>query len=129
MGKEFSRTSRLGEQIQRDLASIIQLEMKDPRLGMVTINQVKLSKDLSYADIYFTVMGAKGESDSDISQQTETLLTEAAGFLRSRLAKGVSARTTPLLRFHYDVSINRGRYLTDLIRQARSADESRQHND
>lgn len=128
MGKEFSRTARLGEQIQRDLAAIIQLEMKDPRLGMVTINQVKLSKDLSYCDVYFTVMGAKGESDEIIAQQTEKLLADAAGFLRSRLAQGVSARTTPLLRFHYDVSINRGRHLSDLIEQARSADKAR-HTD
>lgn len=129
MAKEFSRTSRLGEQIQRDLASLIQLEMKNPNLGMVTINHVKLSKDLSYADVYFTVMGAKGESDEIIIKQTESILTEAAGFLRSQLAKGVTARTTPMLRFHYDVSINRGRHLTDLIYQARKADDERNQDE
>ena len=79
MPKDYSRTSRLGEQIQRDLAQMIQFEMKDPRLGMVTLNQVKVAKDLGYADIYFTVMGAKGETDEQIREKTESILKDTEG--------------------------------------------------
>ena len=78
MPKDFSRTTRLAEQIQRDLAQLIQFDMKDPRLGMVTLNAVKVAKDLGYADIYFTVMGAKGDSDqtdeAEIQKQASKIL-------------------------------------------------------
>ncbi|KZZ05180.1 ribosome-binding factor A, partial [Oleibacter sp. HI0075] len=86
MPKDFSRTSRLGEQIQREVAQMIQFEMKNPKLGMVTLNSVKVAKDLGYADIYFTVMGAKGETDAEIRANTSKILNEAAGYLRSQLA-------------------------------------------
>ena len=118
MAKEYSRTSRLGEQLRRELAQMIQFNLKDPRLGMVTLNQVKVSKDLSYADVYYTVMGAKGESDADIRQQTSKILNDAAGFLRTELARFLKTRTTPQLRFHYDETLERGMYLDSLIRQA-----------
>ncbi len=123
MPKDFSRTSRLSEQIQRELASMIQFEMKDPRLGMVTLNQVKVAKDLGYADIYFTVMGAQGETDEQIRRQTESILNDAAGYLRSELARVLTTRVTPALRFHYDETLERGHRLTGLIRQARESDQ------
>lgn len=126
MPKDFSRTSRLGEQIQRELASLIQFEMKNPNLGMVTINDVKVSKDLGYADVYFTVMGARGESDADIRKNTSRILNEAAGYLRSELAAMLKIRFTPQLRFHYDETLERGHYLTGLIREARAKDGSAQ---
>lgn len=129
MPKEFSRTSRLGEQIQRELARKIQFDMKDPRLGMVTINYVKVAKDLGYADIYFTVMGARGETDAEIRSQTEAILNDAAGFLRSELARFLTTRITPALRFHYDESLDRGHHLTGLIRKAREQDEARKGDD
>lgn len=117
MAKEYSRTSRLGEQLQRELAQMIQL-LKDPRLGMVTLNQVKVSKDLSYADVYYTVMGAKFADEAGVRQQTAKILNDAAGFLRTELAKFMRTRTTPQLRFHYDETLERGMYLDALIRQA-----------
>jgi len=129
MPKDYSRTSRLGEQIQRDLAQMIQFEMKDPRLGMVTLNQVKVAKDLSYADIYFTVMGAKGETDEQIREQTESILNDAAGYLRSELARSMTTRITPQLRFHYDETLDRGHHLTGLIKKARQQDDAHQHDD
>ena len=118
MAKEFSRTSRLGEQLQRELAHMIQFNLKDPRLGLVTLNDVKVSKDLSYADVYFTVIGAKGESDADIRTQTSKILNDAAGFLRTELAKFLRTRTTPMLRFHYDETLERAMHLDSLIKQA-----------
>ncbi|GGY37598.1 ribosome-binding factor A [Bacterioplanes sanyensis] len=129
MPKDYSRTSRLGEQIQRELAQMIQFEMKDPRLGMVTLNLVKVAKDLGYADIYFTVMGAKGETDAEIRSQTEAILNDAAGYLRSQLARILTTRVTPMLRFHYDETLERGHHLTGLIRQARQQDDERHQDD
>lgn len=125
MPKDFSRTSRLGEQIQREVAQTIQFNMKDPRLGMVTINYVKVAKDLGYADLYFTVMAAQGENDAEIRLTTSRILNDAAGFLRSELAKTLTTRITPQLRFHYDESFDRGHQLTSLISQARREDDSR----
>ena len=126
MPKDYSRTSRLSEQIQRELALKIQFEMKDPRLGMVTLNHVKVAKDLGYADIYFTVMGARGETDQEIQAQTVAILNDAAGYLRSELARILTTRITPMLRFHYDESMDRGHHLTGLIRQARDKDKANQ---
>lgn len=125
MPKEFSRTSRLSEQIQRELAQMIQFNMKNPHLGMVTLNHVKVAKDLGYADIYFTVMGAKGETDAEISKNTTRILNDAAGYLRSELARILTTRITPQLRFHYDETLDRGHFLTGLIREARNADDAR----
>lgn len=118
MAKEFSRTSRLGEQLQRELAQLIHVTLKDPRLGMVTLNQVKVSKDLSYADVYYTVMGAKFEDDETVRTQTAVILNDAAGFLRTELAKFLRTRTTPQLRFHYDETLARAMHLDSLIKQA-----------
>ena len=129
MPKDFSRTSRLGEQIQRELATMIQFDMKDPRLGMVTLNQVRVAKDLGYADIYFTVMGARGETDEEIRHQTESILNDAAGYLRSELARILTIRVTPALRFHYDETLDRGHRLTGLIRQARASDQRASEDD
>ncbi len=129
MPKDFSRTSRLGEQIQREVAQMIQFEMKNPKLGMVTLNQVKVAKDLGYADIYFTVMGAKGETDAEIRANTSKILNEAAGYLRSQLARILTTRVTPQLRFHYDEPLERGHHLTGLIKQARDADDARHPGD
>ena len=129
MPKDFSRTSRLGEQIQREVAQMIQFEMKNPKLGMVTLNAVKVAKDLGYADIYFTVMGAKGETDAEIRANTSKILNEAAGYLRSQLARILTTRVTPQLRFHYDETLERGHHLTGLIKQARAADDARHPDD
>ena len=79
MPAEFSRTQRLGEQIKRDLALLIQRELKDPRIGMVTVNFVDLSKDLSYADVNITVLVAD-DSDEKIIESL-TILNEASTFL------------------------------------------------
>ena len=129
MPKDFSRTSRLGEQIQREVAQMIQFEMKNPNLGMVTLNSVKVAKDLGYADIYFTVMGAKGATDAEIRANTSKILNEAAGYLRSQLARILTTRVTPQLRFHYDETLERGHHLTGLIKQARAEDDARHEGD
>ena len=90
------RTQRLADQIQRDLAALIRLELKDPRLGMVTISAVKVSPDLGYADVYVTVLGASLDERPD---ESLSVLNAAAGFLRSELGRSIRTRMTPRLRF------------------------------
>ncbi|MEH6625976.1 MAG: 30S ribosome-binding factor RbfA [Motiliproteus sp.] len=123
MAREFSRTHRVAEQLQRDLAQLIQQEVKDPRLGFVTVNEAKVSRDLCYADIYVTVMG-KEETAEEIAL-TIKILNSAAGFLRGRIAKLIKLRIVPQLRFHYDSSVSRGNYLSSLINKAVSEDRQR----
>ncbi|GAA0703455.1 30S ribosome-binding factor RbfA [Marinobacterium maritimum] len=121
MARDFKRTDRVGDQIQRDLASLIQREIKDPRLGMVTISHVKVSKDLGYADVYFTVMAFGEQTDEaqvEAIKSATQVLNNAAGFLRTELARGIKLRVMPQLRFHFDESVERGRYLHGLIEKA-----------
>jgi len=121
MPAEFSRSQRLGEQIQRDLATLIQRELKDPRLGMVTVNFVKLSKDLSYADINVTVL-VPDDAPERIAVAL-TILNQASAFLRTELGRGLKVRKVPHLRFHYDDSLKRGADINALIHQARAKDQ------
>ena len=98
-------------------------------IAHTALNAVKVAKDLGYADIYFTVMGAKGETDAEIRANTSKILNEAAGYLRSQLARILTTRVTPQLRFHYDETLERGHHLTGLIKQARAADDARHPGD
>lgn len=123
MPREFSRGRRIADHLQQQLAGLIQFEVKDPRVGMITINDVKVSRDLAFADVYFTVM-----SDADPAE-TEAALGNAAGFLRSQLAKSLSTRTTPRLRFHYDATIEEGARISKAIADAIESDERRKPSD
>ncbi len=126
MTNDYSRTQRLGEQIKRDLAQMLQFQAKDPRLGIVTLNAVKVATDLGYADIYFTVMKpGMVEADDETVKETEAVLADMAGFLRSELSQVMTTRITPMLRFHYDVALERGHKLTNLINKAVSEDKGR----
>lgn len=130
MAKENSRIRRIADQIQRDLSVLIQQEVKDPRLGMVTINAVKVSRDLSYADVYFTCMVFGDDADATQARsEQEKLLNKAAGFLRSMLAQELKLRVMPQLRFHYDQVIESGARLTGLIDEALRQDQARHRDD
>ena len=121
----FQRTDRIGDFLQRELATLVQFSMKDPRLGMVTIQQVKVSRDLSWADVYFNLLG----EGADQGLVAEQVLQNAAGYLRSELAKVVNTRTTPRLRFHYDPLPEEAARLSALINQAVSEDRARHDDD
>jgi ribosome-binding factor A len=112
MGQNFKRTDRVAEMIQRKLAQIIPLEVKDPRLnGFVTISAVKVAADLGHAKVYFTVL-------NDDKQVAESILNAAASYLRSALARSITLRTVPQLHFVYDESIEYGQRLSRLIDDA-----------
>lgn len=116
------RTQRLADQIQREIAGLVRLELKDPRLGMVTVSAVKVSPDMSYADVYVTVLGATLEDKPD---ESLAVLNAAAGFLRSELGRAIKTRITPRLRFHYDEVTARGNRMASLINEAVREDEQR----
>ena len=116
MPREFSRGRKVADLIQRELAILIQREVKDPRIGMVTVNEASVSRDLAFADIYFTVLPAENTGE------VEEILNQAGGFLRSELAKILNTRTTPRLRFHYDATIENGARLSQAIDAARARD-------
>ncbi|MBQ0755952.1 MAG: 30S ribosome-binding factor RbfA [Amphritea sp.] len=122
MAREFSRTQRISDQVQKDLAQLIQREIKDPRLGMVTISYVKIAKDLGYADIYITVMALGGKDEATAVTESLKILNGASGFLRGQLSSKIKLRVMPQLRFHFDESVDRGRRLNDLIIKASHAD-------
>ena len=119
MPREHNRGQRISDLIQRELSLIIQKEMRDPRVGMVTINEVKVSRDLSYANIYVTFMGLE---DDSVEQGLDTL-NHAGGYLRSQLSAVLNTRTTPKLRFFYDETVVSGREISNLIDQAIKRDE------
>ncbi len=116
------RTQRLGDQIQREIAGLIRTEIKDPRLGMVTVSTVKVSPDMGYADIYVTVMGSTLDEKPD---ESIAILNAAAGFLRGEVGRAIKTRVTPRLRFHYDEVVARGNRMAALINEAVREDESR----
>lgn len=120
MPSDFSRQRRVGEQIQREIARLIQQELKDPRLGMVTVSAVEVTRDMSYATVYITVLG-----DSSHIKQTLAILEKASGFLRKELSRLITLRSMPTLRFRYDESVEKGNRLASLIDNAVS--EDRQH--
>ena len=124
MAKDYSRTQRIGDQMQRELAQLIRREVKDPRLGLVTITAVDVSRDIGHAKVFITVMG---QDDAEAIKESLKVLNDAAGFLRMQLGKAMKLRSVPQLHFHYDESVQRGAHLSALIERAVA--EDRLHDD
>jgi ribosome-binding factor A len=110
MVQEFSRTQRVGGQIQRELAQIIQQELRDPRLGLVTISAVEVSKDMTHAKVFITLMNPEQDVD-----ETLKVLKKASGFLRRALGKRIVLRVIPELHFAYDRSLDEGMRVSALL--------------
>lgn len=123
MAREFKRTSRVGDFIKQELASLIQRELRDPRVGMVSVTGVEVSRDLAHASVFVTVLGKDSAAEA---AESIAALNHAAGFLRTQIAKISNARTTPKLRFVFDASIGRGARMSKLIDDAVQADRERQ---
>ncbi|MFM2397317.1 MAG: hypothetical protein RLZZ144_567 [Pseudomonadota bacterium] len=116
MAKDYARTDRVADQIQRELAQLIRMEVKDPRVRKVTITDVAVVSDYSHAKVFFTSL----EGNQPELQQG---LDRAAGFLRTQLAHAMKLRITPQLHFVYDASIERGAHLSQLIDKAVASDK------
>jgi len=110
--KGQGRPQRLGDLIQREVSDLIRLELRDPRVGMITLTSVDVSPDMSHARLFFTLL------EKDKLEDTLHGLKRSAGFLRSQLARRLKMYTTPELRFEYDESVERGDRLSRLIDSA-----------
>jgi ribosome-binding factor A len=119
MAKEYKRTDRVADYLRKELAQLIQFQMRDPRAQMVSITDVEVSKDLAHAKVFFTMLGKESPEDAEEAAQ---VLNKAAGFMRSQLSKDSNMRMVPALRFRFDASVGRGRYMEDLISRAVDAD-------
>ena len=119
MAREFARTDRIADAIQRILATTIAQEVRDPRVGMVNINDVNVTRDMSYAKVYVTFVGRDSDEDS---QAAAAALNHAAGFLRSVVAKELDIRVTPKLQFFYDKTSVKGQTFSSLIDKAIAQD-------
>ncbi|HCE10572.1 MAG TPA: 30S ribosome-binding factor RbfA [Oxalobacteraceae bacterium] len=108
------RGIRVAEQIQRDLAEIIAYELKDPRVGMITITEVQVTPDYAHAKVFFTMLSDNKEA----IQVTVAALSKAAGFVRAQLGKRLHIHTLPELHFVHDNSTARGMELSKLIDEA-----------
>jgi ribosome-binding factor A len=123
MPKEYSRSQRVVEQIRRELAELIRLEVKDPRVGFITLTDVEITPDDAHAKVFFTSM--TGEADVPEIQRG---LRRASGFLRRELGRRIRIHTIPELHFHYDRSVEEGSRLSRLIDDVVREDEAR-HQD
>ena len=111
MAKEFGRADRVAQQIQREIAVILQREVKDPRVGMVTVSDVELTRDLQHAKIFVTFF--LNEVD-DIEAGVKTL-NDASGYIRILLGKAMKLRVVPEIRFVYDKTLVEGMRISNLI--------------
>lgn len=117
--KSFSRRDRVSEQIRRELAELIRTELKDPRVGMVSITGVEVSADYAHAKVFFSSMAGKEHLSSVL-----TGLQKAAGFLRRELGRRITIHSTPQLHFVFDESLERGADLSRLIEEAVSVSKA-----
>lgn len=116
MPREFNRAQRVSGQLRRELAQLIQLEVKDPAVGLVSVSDVEVTRDLSHAKVFITVFN---EADAEASIKA---LKRAAGFLRSRLGNELRMRSVPMLHFLHDDSVEKGQHMDELIERAIGSD-------
>lgn len=120
--RDFSRTDRVGAEIQRELAFLLQREVKDPRLPITTVSTVRVSKDLQNANVYVTFLNCDEQEQRSIAVNA---LNHMAGYLRTMLSGRVRMRAMPRLMFHFDEVMQRGQRMNTLITSAIASDEAR----
>jgi ribosome-binding factor A len=116
MPKDYARTDRVAEQMHRELAELVRLEVKDPRVRMVTLTGVEVARDYSHAKVFFTTLNGSHKA-------VQEGLERASGYLRSQVAHRMKLRITPQLHFVFDASVERGAHLSQLIDQAVASDK------
>lgn len=117
MPRDFKRSERVAGTMRRELARLIQLELKDPEVGFVGLSDVEVTRDLAHARVFVTVF------DPDKAARSIEALNKAAGFLRRRLGQEMRIRTVPELHFEHDASVETGQRIDDLIEAALAADQ------
>lgn len=122
MAREFSRADRVAQELQKEIAIILQREVKDPRVGMVTVSDVEISRDLAYAKVFVTFLF---DSDPDAVKAGLQGLEKATPYIRSLLGKAMRLRIVPELKFMYDQSLVEGMRMSNLVTQTIRNDEAR----
>ncbi|OCG35073.1 MULTISPECIES: 30S ribosome-binding factor RbfA [unclassified Gilliamella] len=125
MAKTFNRSSRVGHELQKEIAIILQREIKDPRLGMVTVSGVDISRDLSYAKVFVTFLN---DDDPQVIEQGLTVLNDAKGYIRTLIGKAMRLRIIPEIKFFYDESLVKGMQMSSLVADVIKQDNER-HKD
>ncbi len=120
--RSFSRRERVAEQIRRELADLIHSDLRDPRVGMISLTEVAVSPDYAHATVYFSSLAGSDHLDSVLAG-----LEHAAGFLRTELGKRISLHMTPQLHFVFDRSLERGAQLSRLISEAAAISDHGEH--
>ena len=126
MAREFSRAQRVAQEIKKEIAVILQREVKDPRIGMVTVSDVEVSRDLAYAKIFVTFLF---DEDEQQIEQGMLGLHKASPYIRSLLGKAMRLRIVPELRFVYDNSLVEGMRMSNLVTKVINQDKARHHDD
>ncbi|MDG2916452.1 30S ribosome-binding factor RbfA [Bisgaard Taxon 10/6] len=122
MSREFSRADRVAQELQKEVAIILQREVKDPRIGMVTVSDVEVSRDLAYAKIFVTFLF---DNDPEAIKQGMKGLEKASPYIRSLLGKAMRLRIVPELRFVYDESLVEGMRMSNLVSTVIKNDEAK----
>jgi ribosome-binding factor A len=123
MPRDFKRSERVSGQLRRELAQMIQREIKDPEVGFVSVSDVEVTRDLAHAKVFVTVF------EEDKAETSIKALKRAAGFLRTRLGQDLRMPNVPQLHFHHDNSVETGQKMDSLIDQAVEADHKAAQND
>lgn len=123
MPREFKRSERVAGQIRRELAQIIQMEIRDPQIGFISVSDVEVTRDLAHAKVFITVF------EADKAEATLKAIGSNAKFLRHRLSQEMRMRSVPELHFHHDASVETGQKMDQLINTALAADRTVSRND
>ena len=126
MPREFTRAERVSDAVQQELAVLIREGVRDPRVGMVSVTDVDVSRDLAYAKIHVTFLGERTQEEID---EAMSALDGASGYLRKLLASSIKLRITPKLTFLFDESGRRGQHLSALIDYAMSTQQDSDQDD
>lgn len=122
MSREFKRSDRVAQELQKEIAVILQREVKDPRIGMVTVSDVEISRDLAYAKIYVTFLF---DNDPDAVKRGLEGLNNASGYIRTLVGKTMRLRIVPELKFFYDKSLVEGMRMSNLVTNVVRQDQAR----
>ena len=122
MSREFKRSDRVSQELKKEVAVILQREVKDPRIGMVTVSDVEVSRDLAYAKIFVTFLF---DNDQEAINQGMKGLEKASPYIRSLVGKAMRLRIVPELRFIYDESLVEGMRMSNLVSNVIREDEAK----
>ncbi|EPF5077988.1 30S ribosome-binding factor RbfA [Yersinia enterocolitica] len=129
MAKEFSRSQRVSQEMQKEIALILQREIKDPRVGMATVSGIELSRDLAYAKVFVTFLNVLTDNaNPDTVKNGIKALQDASGYIRTLLGKAMRLRIVPELTFAYDNSLIEGMRMSNLVTNVIKNDVERQVN-